>query len=378
MPRAFTYPVDFRQRDLEYLFNSIVNGDSLAMIGVGTVGKSHLVQHVTERTDVQDHFLSSAEASIQSRHLFCVRVDPNALLEPSTSFPPSWRGIELMFRSMCDAVRLREGEMARDEGGLYRRVLDRYALITRADNFGPQMAYRILETTIDELHWSLLGQVQPPQVLRWVFVLDEFQRLVEEMPDHFFLNLRALRDRLRYELVFVAVARQEVEHLFPAERRLRVEPFIELFQRPLYLGPYQTPADRQTLMRFLTDRYLGIYADLPDAFHERFFRLTGGHAGLARTCFKIGSVFQRTDEDEAIIAMLLREPEIVRECQIILESFTKDERDLLRAVARGRAPATDNPGYVEPLNRLVRKHILAWEGRAVRLMPPILEVYLRQ
>lgn len=378
--RSTQYPRTFRNTELLEVFDRIIDGDSLSIVGIGTVGKTQLVEHFTGRRDVQDYYIKQCGIdNFGGEQVLFVRFDRNAMIDPATasledSLPAAWPAFELLFRRLVEAVREREkagDELAAGLRTLYLELSDRRVL-------GPQRAFQLLEEAMGRVFTS-----RRPPVSRVAIVFDEFEPLPGLMPDSFFRNLRALRDRFRYQLVYFTLSRREITELVPEDRYSELEPFVELFRMPLYLGPYTEPEDIRHVLDYLVRRKKDAGWRWPPNGAEVLQQVSGGHAGLMRTCFEHLDLFadlaannndQRRFND--LINAFLSQDAVNRECETILQSFSTQEQSLLTAIARNGSVVT-GMGDMVTLERLRRKHVLAEARRnAYRVTPPLLHAYL--
>ena len=88
-------PPAYQQYDVKYVYSSLRAGQSCSLIGIGSVGKSNLMQHLT-RDDVKAHHLSDKEAP----YLLTVYLDPHTLIDVQAgaleAAGKAWAGYELM------------------------------------------------------------------------------------------------------------------------------------------------------------------------------------------------------------------------------------------------------------------------------------------
>lgn len=373
------YDDTFREKELEQIIQTLVEGDSACLIGVGTVGKTHLLQYLTQREDVQKRLLSRVSGNFVPDDFLWVHLDPNALLEepdlrvPALALPQSWRGYELLLRRMIDTLRQhpRLGKKWSD------RALELHDRLFSDDLRAPLRALLWVEALLDDLAESTFGDG------RIVIVIDEMQRFLGELPDSFFLSLRALRDRHRYRLVFLTAQRQELREIVAAERRETLEPFLEIFRRDVYLSRARTRHDFDALLHVLTVR-MNADDQIAVAFTDDLYNLTGGHAGLVRTCFRQRQFLQRiihktSFPSETIIYRLI--PGIHRECETIWQSLNNDEQALLKSLPQSvdTSQRMDDPSIadlISKLRQLENKGVVVREGQKYSVYPPLLAQYI--
>lgn len=373
MSNPYDYPNHYRETELVELFTNLIRGNSCCIVGVGTVGKTHLIEHFSENNDAQSYILSLIpETDFTPEDFLFVRIDPNAMLHIETdtnvSIPASWPGFELIFRRLLERVMLIEGDAAHEKDSLYKFTSNSYAKI--APSRGPIMAYGLLESSVT----AVIRELLPPNG-RIVFVIDEFEKLLD-LPDGFFRNLRALRDLHRYNLVFVVASRDDVSSIVPADRWSALEPFIDLFQKPIYLGLSQTEDDTEILFKYLHYRFMSDEKTWKKTARERLFALTGGHSGLMRTCFSFHGTFEQYG-GEKLVQQLLYESSVVKECNIIFKSISLVEQELLASIADDQETRIESYSNMVSLQKLRDKGLVSFVANSLEIQPKIFAYYMR-
>ena len=66
-------PLDFRREEVYYVTQRWLAAESCALVGVGSVGKSNLLQHLSD-VDVHQKYLNKEPAGFKS-----INIDPNML-----------------------------------------------------------------------------------------------------------------------------------------------------------------------------------------------------------------------------------------------------------------------------------------------------------
>jgi hypothetical protein len=368
---ATRFPSYYRSTELTGLFERLLRGDSVSMVGIGTVGKTRLVEHFSLYKDVQDYALQNVRQDprlerLTSKDFLIVNIDPNSIINLEQQFasrngiPWGWTGYELIFRRLMKKT----AELGSDELGA--AVSRYYKNSHNREHLGPVMAYPLLEEAVD----TILSSSQLGAHGRIVFVFDEFQRIMQLMPYNFFLNLRALRDRFRTRVSYIAVARREVDELVADEDREIMEPFWEIFKNPLFVGPYRTREDINLMYESLAVvRQLPVEVFTPP-LRLRLQELCGAHGGLTRTVtFLLNEIADApTSIDAAKIA--IEHGDVQEECHIMLQSFSGDERDVLKQVVQNTSA---DPTV---LNRLKSKFVVLEDNSQLRITPYLLELML--
>ncbi len=352
--------IDFRETDLEAVFGYIHGGQSTEVIGVGSVGKTNFIRRLLRR-DVQTRYLYQHYQE-QARCVF-INLDANSLLEPipsamDTEMPSGWSGYELI------ATRLLRTVMEND---LVSHISDPnhiahpdalYAMYHRLwpdeQNHVHIVAFRYLEDLVQRV---FAGVEQP---IRLVFIFDEFEKFLAELPARFFQTMRSLRDQYKDRLLFLIAARQIMPLLVPADQHLAYEPFYELFNDSRhFLSPYRPSDTAQTFRRLAARRDT---PPPPDALREQLMAITGGHAGLLRASFAAWTTNPNLagHSDHEAIAALLNVQEMQDECKTIWRSLSDGERQILFDMARAQQSGqrTDIRSQQSMARLLVRKGIL--------------------
>jgi hypothetical protein len=217
------------------------------------------------------------------------------------------------------------------------------------------VAFRYLEDLFQRV---FVGAKHP---IRLIFVFDEFEKMLRELPPRFFQSLRSLRDQYKDRVMYITTARQILPLLVPEELYPEYEPFIDLFvDTRHFLLPYRPSDAEQTFQRLSTRQD---YSPPPVALREQLLMVTGGHAGLLRAAFAAWEPENLIDEgmsDTDLVATLLSLPSIQEECRTIWRSLSEAEQRILFDMVRAQHHRRRT--NVSPMNPmaglLIRKGIL--------------------
>lgn len=353
--------VDFRAADLEAVFGHIHGGQSVEIIGVGSVGKSNFIRRLLRR-DVQERYLYDYYG--EEADCIFISLDANSLLEPvpsamNASVPSGWPGYELM------ASRLLQAVMA---FGLVDHITDTNHLAHR-NNLGnlyhrlwpdddAQSVYVIAFRYLEDLIQRIFATVQHP--IRLIFILDEFEKFLKELPPRFFQSLRSLRDQYKDRVIYITTARQITPLLVSADQHLAYEPFYELFSDSRHFLLAYRPSDaRQTFNRLAARQN---YNPPPDALRDQLMAVTGGHAGLLRASFAAwgNGLLAPGMPDGEMVSTLLNVSAIQEECKTIWRSLSEGELHMLFEMVRAHRQnqRTDIKPYQPMARLLIHKGIL--------------------
>ena len=298
-------PLTFRAELIELITEAIGAGESCALVGVGSSGKSNVVRFLRDRADAREHYFGDA-----ARRLLWLMVDCNSL--DSLDEPG-------LFTAMIDS--LSRAVAARSDLGALTQTLDGLFKETASPG-GATFAFRNLHRALETVRAA--GDFQ------FAFVLDDCDKLIQTAPPALLRRLRALRDDFKYKLVYLTVTRRELHRL--RQHSPEFESFFEiLVVRSFAIGPY-AEADA----RFMLDR-LAARLPQPRTFSadeaRALIRATGGHGGLLKAVF----FATRAGEDSLdpdLIERLSDDSSVMDECRKIWDSIeTEDHVGLIDAVS---------------------------------------------
>jgi DNA-binding winged helix-turn-helix (wHTH) protein len=249
-------PITYRSSEIGRILDTLRAGDSCAVVGIGSVGKSNLLRFLQEK-DVRRARLGQE----WDTYLF-VYIDVNKSLKRSL-----WGLLELMLHQLLIEV----SNQGADDTVL--QTIDN--LHQRATEPKTQyLALRYLDRAVNMV-CNQLG-------LRLVFLIDEFDELCQTMSPRGFAALRALRDDHKYRLMYVIATRLELSRL--REEPSEIEALEELVSpQTIWLGPYA-----EDDARFMLQRLEGRYDFcLDNATTDYLLAATGGHPGLLRVAYRV-------------------------------------------------------------------------------------------
>lgn len=333
-----THPLTYRAEVAAPLFDLLRAGESAAVIGPASMGKSRLLQFLL-RPDVQKHYLGDAAATT-----WLVLVDCNRLAEAS-----EWGLYELMLTSLTEAATEHPDPASRGWLNDLRKET-----ITTAS---PLLARRHVELATRRLCRE--------HGLRLCFVFDEFDAMYKSLPAAALANLRALRDADKYRVSFVLLLRDHPERLrAPADS----EGFYELISRSvLGLKPYARPDAQRVIAQLAARRSYAVATDQEEAM----LLLSGGHPGMLVALF---DAILRNGErppsgDPAQWA--LAQPQVLEECRKLWNGLQQDEQLALSRLAQGIGAAY---GVRELLT--LKGLIVAERPDEVSLFSPVFNAYV--
>ena len=331
-------PVGFRAETLEPVTRLLRSGESCAVVGVGSSGKSNVARHLVRADVRQEYFGAEAESTV----LVYVNCKPLARRAPH----------ELFLHALDQLGRA----VAEHSGALHAEQAAVEALWQAAEAQPESLARRNLDLAVSRL--------EAAGATHLALVLDDCDDLFALAAPVLFSDLRGLRDNHKPRLVYATFTRRE-----PAFLRANTPEFEELFEllsapgHTIPVGPYGE-ADALLMLRRLAARQLGAGQlgagqlgagqapprSLSEAEAQRLYQLAGGHAGLLRALF-FATQFDPTLAADALSAEhwthLADHADVEGECGKIWDSLEPEERAALALVAAGERAGAGHPASVD-------------------------------
>lgn len=336
------HPINYRAEIVERIMQHLAAGDSCAVVGIGSVGKSNLLRFLL-RDDVRQTYLGDEWES----YLF-VYIDINKILKRSL-----WGFFELMLHQlMIELTNLDMREsVLKTVDDLHQRTIEPQ---------GQRLALRYLDRAIR----LVCNQLK----LRLVFLIDEFDEMSRTLPNRGFSALRALRDEYKYRLMYLVATRAELRQL-REDTIMQIESFEELISPYTHwLGPYS-----ENDARFMLQRLANRNQDsLDEALIAQILQATGGHPGLLREAYQVA----RRSSPSDFFEVLAGRESVRAECQRIWLSLTEEEQ---QALAHLVDHTTMLPHQAEIVKRLRAKGLVGglW-AEDNHIFSPLLAQYLSQ
>jgi hypothetical protein len=371
------FPDYYQHTDVEYIFRQLAAGESCALVGIGSVGKSNLMQFLT-RADVKERYLGPDRAP----YYVMVLLNPHQLIRPQKQVldmtGESWPGYEIMLNRLRRtlAVMLQEGYIpdGRDASSdVVERIAERYNLLFDAHPLLTQTGIRQLEDAVTEV-------LRLDRRMRIVFMFDEFEEFIN-LPAHFFQSLRGVRDDYKQRVMYLTASRFSLPELIaqhkpdPKDASI-MEGFAELFHGfTHYISRLDSQSARASIER-LERRY---NAHLQPDLERSLLYTTGRHSGLLRRGFRTAlRIYDAAAiTDDVLINILLQDRGVVDECQSIFDSLSADEQHLLRQIVNSE-PAAETSDAWNSLND--KKLVTKTRDNPSRpvLTIPVFAVFIRQ
>ncbi len=371
--RGRSQPITFRQQEVGYIMERWRVSESCSLVGVGSVGKSNLLQHLAN-PNVQGFYLKDIAANTQFRSII---IDPTLLGPlPAPDTPNSepircWAGYELLMHRLFLSLYPFDGMQPNDVQAFY----DAYQSFQ--DGTNPLYAYMGLR------YFELGLELLMKQGYQIVFMFDEFEEMLRQLPVKFFLTLRGLRDANKRQLSYLTFTRSPLLSIIEELKidSLAIEPFTELFtDNMIFVGPYNE-SDARNMMLELSNKSSRKY----EAYVLDFVLwATGRYAGLMRSSFRALDTFPELDVNkimthaEDLVQELSHKRSVRTECQTIWLSLNEKERGMLKEFMNTR-PNIDPNNYEtqQTYALLLQKQLLQVQNGRVTVEPPVFRSFLK-
>jgi hypothetical protein len=223
----------------------------------------------------------------QGKLFKAIIIDPS-LLGPLPSDSPDaeqircWAGYELMMHRLFLAFYPFD-ILGENDGRMFYETYQ-----TLQDGTNPLYAYMGLR------YFELGLELFMKRGVQIVFMFDEFEEMLRELPVKFFLTLRGIRDSNKNQLSYLTFTRASIPDVSQSLgiHPLDIEPFAELFNDSVYyVGPYNE-TDARRMLEGLARRNERSYDDYTLNF---LLWATGRYAGLLRASFRALDTLEQLD-----------------------------------------------------------------------------------
>lgn len=293
-------PLSYRAELLKPVLANIRMGECCSLIGMEGVGKSNLGRFI-QRHDVQLAYWKDNSSWI-------ILIDSHSLVFDEEN--PEYH----FTRSMMQGL-MSEAESRNFSNDFQAWATDLYQRITEGSN--ALLAFQYL--------LELCKRLCTQHGIQLIFVFDQFEDIWKTLNARFFLNLRYLRDQLKYQLVYLVMSSDRLQYM--RQDSQSVESFWEIFSLHTYgLGPY-SEEDAEVMIERIALRAQIDKAEIP----PEVVALSGRHPGLIRAIFwaSRNASLQTLNTDN-----LLEVSSLCEECAKIWRALSADEQNVVRLLAQ--------------------------------------------
>lgn len=372
-----TFPDYYQHADADYVFRQLAAGESCAIVGIGSVGKSNLMQFLT-RTDVKERYLGRERAP----YYIMTLLNPHQMIRPQKQVldmtGESWPGYEIMLNRLRRtlAVMIYENLIpdGRDASGdVVGRVQNRYNYLFDTHPLLAQTGIRQLEDSVSEV-------LRLDRRMRLVFMFDDLEEFIS-LPAHFFQSLRGVRDDYKQRVMYLTASRFSLDELVRQHKpdpkdRLTMEGFVELFHGFSHYISQLDPQSARASMERLERRY---DAQLRPELERLLLYTTGRHSGLMRRGFRVALKIHdfTTLNEETFINLLLEERGVLQECQAIFGSLSAEEQETLQNVIHNQPVSEQADAWKSLMDKKLVTKTRDVPARPVMTIP-VLAIFISQ
>jgi len=360
-------PLEFRKEEVSYVMKRWQAAESCALIGVGSVGKTNLLQHLID-PEVQKHYMGP-----KAQQFKAIMIDPNLLgplPTPEKGNEPfrCWAGYELMMHRLYLSF-YPPDILGEDAMNFY----ETYQMLQDGSN--PLYAYMGLR------YFELGLEFFLRRGIHIVLMFDEFEEMMRQMPVKFFQTLRGLRDTHKSLLSYLVFARAPLSVLVEQHHvpEMEFEPFGELFTDNLYyVGPYNDEDSRVMVDRLMSRNQKSSY---PSHVSNFLLHASGRYAGLMRAGFRmldsLGPIAPEDVHGERLLEKLASRTPVRAESETIWKSLTRLEQQVLKIIA-GQEQQSANHETEQAMSMLVQKRLVSVDKvhQTLRIDPPLFRVFV--
>ncbi len=371
--RSRIQSMEFRQTEVGYVMERWRASDSCSLVGVGSVGKSNLLQHLSNET-VQAFYMKDVAGG---KPFKAIIIDPSMLGPlPGNSSDNGdaircWAGYELMMHRLFLAF-YPFSNLSPDDSRVFYETYQ-----ALQDGTNPLYAYMGLR------YFELGLEIFMKQGTHIVFMFDEFEEMLKQLPVKFFLTLRGLRDANKKNISYLTFTRSPLPQLIKTFEidPLEIEPFTELFNdNVIYVGPYNE-SDARNMVTDLLKRNERKYEPYAIDF---LLWATGRYAGLLRASFRALDTLSSIEADavmtksEQLVYELVSRRSVRTECETIWKSLAEEEQQMLIEFLNSKPKIDPNKYEVQQVfASLQQKQLLKVQGNRVIVDPPVFQAYVR-
>ncbi|RPJ01502.1 MAG: hypothetical protein EHM39_03200, partial [Chloroflexi bacterium] len=201
------YAPDYRKNEVSAIIKALDQGYCVSVVGPPSIGKSNLLKFLDQErlslSDPNSPWMQYAPSAMHKGRLVCVSIDPNALLPALPAAKGdiasgAWPGFELithrttitpqLYPTFTATQRAGDTDLVREIARMQERFENAHPDLTDfEDHLHAHLALRHLENILNA---ALTSHRIQEDLIRIVYFMDEFERLLDTMPDYFFVSLR--------------------------------------------------------------------------------------------------------------------------------------------------------------------------------------------
>lgn len=313
------FPVTFRSEVIAPLVAKLRAGESVSLVGVGSIGKGNIIRQLL-RPKVREHYFKDDATRVIFSYLDC-------------NFLPDYTD-QSVFTEILNVTSKALGELG--ETG--------QKLSVPLANWAREALTSSSQTVVRQSLRDAFDLILKFSSYMVVIIFDDCDALIREASESLLRSLRALRDAHKSQVMYVTVTRRELAQLRKESQDF--QGFFELSPaHTIGIKPYRE-SDAFIMLEYMASNQKVYALPLSDAEMRRIYHFTGGHAGLLKQAYEATGHGERA-LDSDLMDNLLGMRLIWAECEKIWESLVTDELTDLQAIANGKSPLGDGLGPLE-------------------------------
>ena len=337
-------------------------GECVALIGASGFGKSKIFRHLQNPVVLQ-YFFERVQTGKRTRTLF-IFVDLQRM-SSQVENQTDWNFYEVMIDSIISEIKNNEyfSDVVEEFVFLHERLMD------TPNNL---RGFRYLE--------RIIKQISQIKGYGMIFIIDEFERVMNIESTTLLPNLRSIRDSFIYSLVFIIISRDHLSR-FDQNPPEIIEGFNELFSNNyLGVGPYD-PKSAQMMIEILLERINHTLSEverisLTGDDCSLLFEVSGNHPGLMKALLLSNkSGLSTFDSPDALISYSLYQMSVVEECQKILDGISSEEQNALVDLTSGIVVDNINLLAILELKGIINRNN---EPHKYQLFSPLMSEFMKR
>ncbi len=290
------YPEASREKEIKELLTFIQGGSSVQVVGIPGSGRTNIFRFLTYSTNIRKYHLKEKSDSTHFVLIDMSEVKGRDLFEVT----------KYMFLCLADSL-------------LERRYIKEYE--TLSNQFKETLSYKDDLVLFQSLKQAV-DYLSTEKGMSIIFLFDRFDEYIPSVSVEFFVNLRSLRDRVKYQFSCVFALTRPLEDVLEEDL---LSPFYEFVGGHIVyvkLLDEVSMGFRLSYLEQITGNTLG------EKIIKDLLSLTGGHGRLTRVCAEC--LLSQAEERKDLAIFLLSQKTVRDALRKIWKSLTPVEQRIIK------------------------------------------------
>ena len=290
------YPETSREKEIKALLTFIQGGNSVQIVGIPGSGRTNILRFLTYSTQIRRYHLKEKSDSTHFVLVDMSEVKGRGLFEVT----------KYMFLCLADSL-------------LERRYLKEYEMLSK--QFKEALSYKDDLVLFQSLKQAV-DYLSTEKGMSIVFLFDRFDEYIPSVSVEFFVNLRSLRDRVKYQFSCVFALTRPLEEVLEEDL---LSPFYEFVGGHIVYVELLDEVSitfRLSYLEQITGNILG------EKVTKELLSLTGGHGRLTRVCAEC--LLSHNDKNGDVSSFLLSQKTVKDALRKIWKSLTPLEQRIIK------------------------------------------------